>query len=166
MKLLGFTTAAITAVSLIRLHCRPLQMCLNKFYKTFLDLFLPLTLSPEAKTEVKWVINLSMSGSDLAPSFRRYRSPSCVRRIGHIFHGEDGKQQLGCSCPSPYQCEGNHGALDLPAGLFAVYPSPSQVHLVGDRLNNCSSLRFERGWDTLSPSPRSGLGDSTACGAA
>ena len=60
MKLLGLMTAAITAVPLIRLHCRPLQMCLNKFYRTSSDLLLPLTLSPEAKTEVRWVINLSM----------------------------------------------------------------------------------------------------------
>ena len=60
MKLLGLMTAAIPAVPLIRLHCRPLQICLNKFYRTSSDLLHPLTLTPEARAEVQWVISLAM----------------------------------------------------------------------------------------------------------
>ena len=60
MKLLGLMTAAIPAVPLIRLHCRPLQMCLNRFYKTSSDLLLRLILCEDAKREIHWVMNLTM----------------------------------------------------------------------------------------------------------
>lgn len=61
MRMLGLMTAATPAVPLIRLHCRPLQICLNKFYKTCSDLLLPLSLTQEASMELNWVTNLTMS---------------------------------------------------------------------------------------------------------
>ena len=60
MKLLGFMTAAIPAVPLIRLHCRQLQRSLNSVYKTSLDLRRPLPLSQGAIEELRWVLSLSL----------------------------------------------------------------------------------------------------------
>ena len=60
MKLLGFMTAAIPAVPLIRLHCRLLQRSLNSVYKTSSDLRRPLPLSQGAQEELTWVLSLTL----------------------------------------------------------------------------------------------------------
>lgn len=60
MRLLGLMTAAIPAVPLIRLHCRQIQLCLNSIYKTSSDLLRPLLLSEGAKSELSWILSLSL----------------------------------------------------------------------------------------------------------
>ena len=61
MKLLGLMTAAITAVPLVRLHCRQLQVALHSCYRTSLDLHRRLVLPPSAMEEITWVLQLSMA---------------------------------------------------------------------------------------------------------
>ena len=109
--------------------------------------------------------NEPVPGSNLAPLFGGHGSQSSIgcigQRLGPVLRGSNGERQLGCSCPSPYQCQGDHDSLNLPPGLLAVYPSSSQVHSVGDRLHNSSSLHSKGGGDSLPSSPRGGAGNSS-----
>ena len=79
--------------------------------------------------------------------------------MGHILSRSDGEWSLGCECPSPYKCEGAHGANDLPPGLPPFRRPPSQYPSLGDRFNNSPLLHSERRGDAISSSPRAGHGD-------
>lgn len=79
--------------------------------------------------------------------FRRLRP-----RLGSLFRGSDGERDLGCSCPSPYQCEGDHSSVNLPAGLLSVHSSSRKDYSLGDRLYDSVGLHRQGRGDSLSPS--------------
>ena len=108
-----------------------------------------------------------LSSPDVASDGRTLRSRSLNRRLepglGHTFSRTASPGEVGCGCPSPYQCEGINHSPYLPPGFSSFIQSSSRDSLAL-RQHDCHLLHKEGGRYSLSPPPPDCNGDPASSG--